>query len=74
MIVVTTAIIGSFCMINGVGFLIYNLKFGNSSFIKYFNALEKSNDLYYLILFIVAILAICGIIFQLKMIPEEKTK
>lgn len=74
MIVITTAVIGSFSIINGIGFLIYNLKFGYSNFTKYFHAIEKSNDLYYLILFIVAILAICGIIFQLKMIPEEKRR
>lgn len=72
MIVITTAVIGSFCIINGLGFLIYNLKFGNSTFMQYFKSLENSNDLYYLVLFIVAILGICGIIFQLKMIPEDR--
>lgn len=71
MIILATGVIGSFCTINGIGYLIFLMKYGKGSFNKYLNTIKLSSDFYYLLLFVVSIIALCGIIFQLKMIPES---
>lgn len=74
MIIVATSVIGSYSIVYGVTYLFHSLKYGSfSTFKQYQNFLKTtSSEMYYLILFAVAIIAVLGIVLQMKLIPQKK--
>lgn len=72
MIILSTAVLGAYGIVTGLAYFIYSLKNGFHAFPNFYGALKNYHDLYYILLFITAILAVCGFIFQFRMIPEER--
>ena len=57
-------------MVHGIGFLWYVSTKSVVSFNTYLEFVQKSDSIYYAVLLVIAIVAVCGVIFQLRLIPE----